>query len=171
MKLARLALSIALPVALGCAASPAGNSAGEIARVYAEQGRWRTAQRQIEIAVRQDPRNVALRHQAAWIHREAGDDEAALLHLEVLVQQLEPQNGEAWIQIGDLERDRGNLQDAYVAYRRAASLAPESLRAVSGLALAADGLGFEAEAEAAYARWAELERQQGVDEVPGSPTP
>jgi len=46
-----------------------------------------------------------------------------------------------------------------VAYRRAAELAPDDIRAVSGLALTADTLGFEDEARVAYARWAELERE------------
>jgi Flp pilus assembly protein TadD len=47
-----------------------------------------------------------------------------------------------------------------VAYRRASELAPDDVRAVSGLALAADSLGFEDEARAAYARWSELERAE-----------
>jgi Flp pilus assembly protein TadD len=47
-----------------------------------------------------------------------------------------------------------------VAFRRAAELAPDDLRAVSGLARAADNLGFEEEAEAAYARWTQLENAQ-----------
>jgi Flp pilus assembly protein TadD len=46
-----------------------------------------------------------------------------------------------------------------VAYRRAAEIAPDDVRAVSGLALTADTLGFEEEARVAYARWAELERE------------
>jgi Flp pilus assembly protein TadD len=47
-----------------------------------------------------------------------------------------------------------------VAFRRAAELAPTEIRAVSGLALAADKLGFEEEADAAYTRWTQLENEQ-----------
>ena len=74
--------------------------------------------------------------------------------------RLSPRNPESWIALGEIENGRQNVPDAYVAYRRAAELAPGDIRAVSGLALAADSLGFDEEAEGAYARWAELEREQ-----------
>ena len=63
--------------------------------------------------------------------------------------KLSPEEAESWILLGKIENDRENVADAYVAYRRAAELAPDQIRAVAGLALAADSLGFEEEAEEA----------------------
>lgn len=126
-------------------------------------GRVDDAVRQIELAVRQRPRDPGLRQQAARILTRAGELERAVVHLEVGLQ-LAPSDPEISIQLGTLEQRRGNLPDAYVAFRRAADLAPDDLRAVSGLALSAEALGFEEEAAASYARWAELERKQGLED-------
>jgi Flp pilus assembly protein TadD len=71
--------------------------------------------------------------------------------------QRDPDDPEISIRIGELELAAGNTADAYVAFRRAAALSPDDVRAVSGLALAADALGFDDEARAAYARWEALE--------------
>jgi len=71
--------------------------------------------------------------------------------------QRDPDDPELSIRIGELELERGHTADAYVAFRRAAGLAPDDVRAVRGLALAADALGFDDEARAAYARWEALE--------------
>jgi tetratricopeptide (TPR) repeat protein len=151
-----IATTLALVVAVACAA-PAPQGPRAIAEEYAARGRWVEASREIELAVRREPRNPELRRQAAEIHREAGQPAEAVRHLEAAIQ-LTPRDPEIWIELGDLEKGRENIQDAYVAYRRAAELAPDDLRAVSGLALTADSLGFEDEAEKAYQRWNELER-------------
>jgi tetratricopeptide (TPR) repeat protein len=154
-----IAVILGLASIAGCA-NPFGGDPGAVAEAYEQAGRYDEAAREIELAVRSHPRNTALRRQAARIHREGGNDDRALGHLEVLAVDLAPGDAEAWIEIGDLETQRKNIDDAYVAYRRAAQLAPDDIRAVSGLALTADSLGFDEEAEAAYASWAELEQQQ-----------
>ena len=79
-----------------------------------------------------------------------------------MAHQLSPDDPEVSILLGELEQRRENMPDAYVAFRRATQLAPEDIRGWSGLALSAEALGFEAEAVDAYARWAELERDQGL---------
>ena len=56
----------------------------------------------------------------------------------------------------DLER-----YSYYELLNLAAGSTPDDIRAVSGLALTADSLGFAEEARIAYAHWAELERQAG----------
>ncbi len=154
-----IATTLALTALVACS-TPAPRGPGGVAAEYAAQGRWREAAREIELDVRREPGDPALRRQAAAIHREAGHPGEAIRHLEAAIQ-LTPGDPEVWIELGDLEKGRENIQDAYVAYRRAAELAPEDLRAVSGLALTADSLGFEDEAEAAYERWSELERDGG----------
>jgi Flp pilus assembly protein TadD len=121
----------------------------------------------VDLAVRAHPRNVKLRQQAAWIHERAGNTARAVGHLEEAIK-LTPTDPEIWIALGNIETRRDNTADAYVAYRRAAELAPDEIRAVAGLALAADHLGFEEEAEAAYARWAALEEALGIDSLPES---
>jgi Flp pilus assembly protein TadD len=101
------------------------------------------------------PRDIALRRQAAQIYIEADRADRAIEHLEAAIQ-LAPRDGALWIDLAEIERDRENTADAYVAFRRASTLAPTDVRAISGLALSAEHLGFSEEASAAYAKWAEL---------------
>ena len=146
---------------VGCA-SPPPPDPGAVAAAYAEAGRYDEAAREVDLAVRSHPRDPKLRKQAAQIHELAGNPGRAVGHLEAALQ-LAPSDPEIWITLGDIETQRDNTADAYVAYRRAAELAPREIRAVAGLALAADHLGFEEEAEAAYARWSALEAELGGD--------
>jgi cytochrome c-type biogenesis protein CcmH/NrfG len=108
------------------------------------------------------PRDIALRRQAAQIYTEADRADRAIKHLEAAIQ-LAPNDGALWIDLAEIERDRENTADAYVAYRRASALAPDDVRAVSGLALSAENLGFSEEASAAYAKWAELKLSLGSE--------
>lgn len=146
---------LALLLALACAA-PTGTNPGAVAATYAAAGRWDAAAREIDLAVRAHPRDVELRRQAAHIYAQAGNPDRAVAHLETAIE-LAPHNPATWLDLGEIERGRENVPDAYVAYRRASELAPDDIRAVSGLALTADSLGFRDEARGAYARWAELE--------------
>ena len=160
--LPRLApLALALLCAAGCATSGSPHDAGGIAMAYAKAGRHVEAAREIELAVRVQPENVALRQRAASIQAGAGNLAKAVEHLEVAIR-LGPSDPESWIALGSIEKRRGSASDAYVAYKRAAELAPEDLRAVSGLALSADSLGFDEEADRADARWTELAQAQKV---------
>lgn len=152
-----LALGL-LVLGSACAKPPPGPpDPGAVAAEYLAAGRVDEAAREIELAVRAHPSNATLRKQAADIQDQAGHSGKAVGHLESALQ-LTPSDPEAWILLGELETRRENTSDAYVAFRRAAEIAPDDIRAVSGLALAADQLGFEEEAEAAYAHWAELEK-------------
>ena len=166
-----LPLALALAGPAGCASVAPPPAPARIAMAYAEAGRYAEAAREIELAVRAQPEDVALRRQAAAIQAEAGDLTRAVDHLEVAIR-LAPSDPEGWIALGELETRRHNPPDAYVAFRRASALAPEDVRAVSGLAISADSLGFDEEADRAYARWAALERERG-SEAPerGSATP
>jgi Flp pilus assembly protein TadD len=161
-----LPLALALAAAAGCASDAPVLDAAGIARAYAEAGRYAEAAREIELAVRARPEDVLVRRQAAAIQAEAGDLARAVDHLEVAIR-LAPSDPESWIALGELETRRRNPPDAYVAFRRASALAPEDVRAVSGLAIAADSLGFDEEADLAYARWAALERERD----PATPPP
>jgi tetratricopeptide (TPR) repeat protein len=158
------ALLLGLVLFVGCA-SPPPPDPGAVAAAYAEAGHYEEAAREVDLAVRAHPRDLALRRQAAQIHERAGNTGKAVGHLEAALQ-LKPSDPELWITLGDIETQRDNIADAYVAYRRAAELDPDAIRAVAGLALAADHLGFDDEAEAAYARWAELEEELGIDSLP-----
>ena len=136
--------------------APAKRDPGEIARTYLDAERVGEAVREIELAVRRQPRNLDLRLEAAVIHTVAGHLQQAIDHLEN-AQNLSPRSVEATVRLGELEQKRGHATDAYVAFRRAANLSPENVRAVSGLALTAEALGFDAEAARAYTRWEELD--------------
>lgn len=149
--------AVAIFLLLGaCATPPEEPDPGAVAAAYFEASRLDEAAREIELAVRANPRNPALRKQAADIQQAVGNSPKAVGHLESAVA-MTPSDPELWLRLGKIEVERENTADAYVAYRRAAELAPDDIRAVSGLALAADKLGFEEEAEAAYARWTQLE--------------
>jgi len=155
----RFAGCAALASALACTTS-APRTSHDVASAYLEAGRYADAARESERLVRIQPRNLELRLLAAQAHEGTGDLERAMLHLE-MAEEIAPTDGEAAVRIGLLEQGRARADDAYVAFRRATMLTPDDLRAWRGLALTAEALGFEAEAERAYARWAELERTQG----------
>jgi len=146
---------ISLVFLFACAAPQPTAAPGDIAAAYLSAGRLQEASREIELAIRVRPRDVSLRRQAARIYIEADRSDRAIEHLESAIQ-LAPRDGALWIDLAEIERDRDNIADAYVAYRRASTLEPTDVRAVSGLALSAENLGFSEEASAAYARWAEL---------------
>jgi cytochrome c-type biogenesis protein CcmH/NrfG len=164
---ARLPALLLLASTVGCI-HPGPPDPGAVAAAYAQAGQYREAAREIDIAVRSHPHSVALRRQAATIHDKAGNPTSAVGHLEAALQ-MTPSDEGVWLELGDLETRRDNAADAYVAYRRASELAPDEIRAVAGLALAAERLGFDAEAEAAYARWATLEAEGGSDSLPDRP--
>ena len=155
---------IVLAFALACASPPKPPAPGDVAAAYRSAGRLDEASREIELAIRVRPRDVSLRRQAARIFAEADQAERAVGHLEAAIL-LAPQDGTLWLYLADLERDRENIADAYVAYRRASNLLPTDLRAVSGLAYAAEDLGFSDEASLAHARWEALERM--LEREPG----
>lgn len=161
---------LVLGAALACG-TPTRRDPGAVAAAYAAAGRYADASREVDLAVRSHPKDVPLRLRAANYHSQAGQAQRAIDHLEIVVNQLAPRESAAWVQLADLERERENVTDAYVAYRRAADLAPADIRAVSGLALTADSLGFNDEARDAYARWAELERQADQGGTPPANAP
>jgi predicted Zn-dependent protease len=159
----RLAISIfGLCSLFACAGPSTAPAPGDIATAYQSAGRLQEASREIELAIRVRPGDIALRRQAAQIYIEANRADRAIEHLES-ASQLAPRDGALWIDLAEIERARENTADAYVAYRRAATLAPTDLRAISGLALTAENLGFSEEASAAYAKWAELESSLGSE--------
>jgi tetratricopeptide (TPR) repeat protein len=155
-------LILGLCLLFACAAPSTSPAPGDIAAAYQSAGRLQEASREIELAIRVRPRDIALRRQAAQIYIEADRADRAIGHLEAAIQ-LAPSDGAIWIELAEIERDRENTADAYVAYRRAAVLAPDDVRAVSGLALSAENLGFSEEASAAYAKWAELKLSHGAE--------
>ncbi len=152
--------TVVLSFALACAGSSSSPLPGDIAATYTAAGRLEEASREIEVAIRTHPQDVSLRRQAARIYVQAGRTDRAIGHLESAIQ-LAPRDEPLWIELADLELDRENVADAYVAYRTAAKLVPTDLRAVSGLAITAENLGFTEESRTARARRAELERILG----------
>ncbi len=159
----RFALSIInLGFLFACAGPWTSPAPGELAAAYQSAGHLQEASREIELAIQVRPRDISLRRQAARIYVEADRADRAVEHLEAAIQ-LAPRDGALWIDLAEIERDRENTADAYVAYHRASTLAPTDVRAISGLALSAENLGFSEEARAAYAKWAELRRRSGSE--------
>ena len=158
---AALTLLAALALFLGACASGYQGPHG-VAEVYLEAGRHQDAAREAEKELRRYPQNIPLRLIAAEAHAGAGNADRAIEHLELALNAAPGDPGIS-ILLGELEQRRGNLPDASVAFRRASQLGPDEIRAWSGLALSAEALGFEIEAETAYARWARLEEELGLD--------
>jgi Flp pilus assembly protein TadD len=159
----RFALSIfSLNFLFACAGPSTSPAPGDIAAAYQSVGRLQEASREIELAVRVRPRDISLRRQAARIYIDADRADRAVKHLEAAIQ-LAPRDGALWIDLAEIERDRENIANAYVAFRRASALAPTDVRAISGLALSAESLGFSEEASVAYAKWAELTLSFGAE--------
>ena len=79
--LCRLAL-LALALLAACAGPGPGDPAAQ-ANASLAAGRVDDAVHEIELAVRQRPRDPALRQQAARIDTRAGELERAVVHLEV----------------------------------------------------------------------------------------
>jgi len=154
---------LGLALLLGCAEPPRSSAPGDIAAAYQSAGRLQEASREIELAIRVRPQDVSLRRQAARIYVDSKRSDRAVQHLEAALQ-IAPRDGSLWIDLGEIERDRENIPDAYVAFRRASALAPTDLRAISGLALSAENLGFSEEASDAFARWAELKESLEIQE-------
>lgn len=152
--------TILLLLAFGCVTTP--ETPQSVAEAYLEAGRYVDAAREAEAAVRRTPDDPELRMLAARAHDGAGSYERAIDHLEEALE-LSPSDPEISIQLGEIEQGRENVEGAYVAFRRATQLAPDDVRAWSGLALSAEALGFEDEATQAYAEWARLEEEQGLD--------
>jgi Flp pilus assembly protein TadD len=161
LSLATFATLGSVLLGLGCATPDPTRDLRARARAYYSEGAYSEAAVAIEQAVELSPEDPSLRREAARIAVRAGDANRALAHLEAALRS-DDEDPALWSDVAELERDRQNYADAYVAYRRAAELDPEDVRAVSGLALIADHLGFEEEARAAYARWNELEQRNEV---------
>ena len=152
--------ALATTLALGCSmATRLSRDASQRAAAHTAAGDYEDAAREIQIALAVQPEDPRLHLQAANIYRLLGKPGVAVNHLEEALK-LAPHDVQSWIVLGQIESERWNITDAYVAYRRATELAPDDIRAVSGLALAADALGFDEEASRSYARWAELERER-----------
>jgi len=156
-----LALALALCVSLASCRSLAPDPLAP-ARAALADGRPADAAAAAETALRESPRDADLRREAAAILVAAGEPHRAVKELEAAIQWA-PDDPALWVALGEIERDRGQLADAYGAFRRAAELDPDDLEAVSGWALAAEALGLTEEADLAYARWAELEAAKGIE--------
>ena len=126
------------------------------AEAYLDAGRLGEAAREIELAVRAHPDDPELRQTAARINAQAGYLDRAVGHLEEALEKA-PRDPETSILLGEIEQRREKPGEAYVAFRRASKLAPEDPRAIGGLALTAEALGFDKEASDAYATWAEID--------------
>jgi Flp pilus assembly protein TadD len=141
---------------LGACAGPGPRDPALPAETYLDAGRLGEAAREIELAVRAHPEDPELRQTAARINAKAGYLDRAVGHLEAALEKA-PRDPETSILLGEIEQRRDKPGEAYVAFRRAAQLAPDDPRAVGGLALTAEALGFDKEARDAYATWADID--------------
>src|SRR5262245_21360199 len=82
----RRLLALALAAPAGCTSVAPPHAAVKTAMAYSEAGRYAEAAREIELAVRANPEDVALRRQAAELQAEAGDLARAVDHLEIAIR-------------------------------------------------------------------------------------
>ena len=126
----RMAVGLLLCVSgvslVGCQ-SPGANASQNVALVYLDAGRYQDAAREAEQAIRRQPDDPKLRLIAARAHAGLGNTQRAIEHLEVALD-LSPSDPEVSLLLGELEQSQENLPDAYVAFRRATTLAPDEFR-------------------------------------------
>jgi len=150
------AVLLLAPLGLCACLGPKPRDPALPAEAYLDAGRLGEAAREIELAVRAHPDDPELRQTAARINAQAGYLDRAVGHLEEALEKA-PRDPETSILLGEIEQRREKPGEAYVAFRRASKLAPEDPRAIGGLALTAEALGFDKEARDAYATWAEID--------------
>lgn len=104
-----------------------------------------------------DPNRATYHYLSGLVSLEAGAFEAAREALTEAIRLREGRYAEAWLQLGALEREVGDLEAAKEAYRQALEARPRYATAWNSLGLIHLDLAELDEAEAAFRRAAELE--------------
>lgn len=93
---------------------------------YADAGRPEDAARELKTAIELDPADALPRHELAGLQMDEGDYRAAIGQLRD-VTRLEPENFEAWLDLGICYAQKGFFEEAERAYQRAGGLKADEL--------------------------------------------
>jgi tetratricopeptide (TPR) repeat protein len=97
-----------------------------LALTYSDQERFDEATRALERAIELAPDDAFPRHELAAIRMDGGDYRAAIGQLKEVVR-IEPQNFEAWLDLGICYAQKGFYAEAERAYDRARALQRDDL--------------------------------------------
>lgn len=93
---------------------------------YADQGRAEEAKAELRRAIDLDGADAFPRHELAALHMDEGDFRAAIAQLKEVVR-LEPENFEAYLDLGICYAQKGFFEEAERAYARARELNGDDL--------------------------------------------
>lgn len=96
------------------------------AYIHSEDGRYEDAESDLVAALEQKPDMVDAKYQLAALYRNTERDEQALaLFREVAASSDSQQKARALLNVGEMERDAGNIQAAVAAFEGAVEAMPE----------------------------------------------
>ncbi len=96
----------------------------ERAKTFAQKGDWRSARREFEKAVKENPNDTDARMGLTEALLQLGEFARALPHLEWLSKRL-PHHPRVWATLGQVHEHLGDLENAIAALRRAVHLQPD----------------------------------------------
>ena len=122
---------------------------------------WPEAIRLYQLAVERDPSLHRVRVQLGHAHKESGDLYNAGLNYYAVLKHT-PLDDDLHLQIGHLEKLRGNTQRAAAAYQKSAQLNPRNAHAVAEYL----GLALPAQVEEIVARTLPAQVETIIDRAP-----
>jgi tetratricopeptide (TPR) repeat protein len=95
-----------------------------MADIHAKQGDFAKAREELAKVAADSPNDVRVFRRMAWIAEAEGNPEESIKANESIVQ-IEPDNIDAWLSLGSLYADRGDMQKSEAAFTRVVELNPE----------------------------------------------
>ncbi len=99
---------------------------------YADAGRLDEAMKELQTAIQIEPADPFPRHELAALQMDEGDYRSAIGHLKE-VTRLEPENFEAWLDLGICYAQKGFYAEAERAYESAKKLRSDDLLLIYNL--------------------------------------
>ena len=94
---------------------------------YADLDKRDEAKAELQIAIKLDGQDPVARHELAALQMDDGDYRSRAIALLNQVTQLEPNNNEAWLDLGICYAQKGFYEEAERCYGKARELAPDDL--------------------------------------------
>ncbi len=129
-------------------ATPPANDLVRKAELLAARQSWASAVDAYQAAIRESPKDAALRNRLGICYQNAGETKRAQKAYKAAIR-LRNDYAEAWNNLGTLEHAKGNYPEAIAHYTKAAGFKPDSPAAYRNL-----GAAWAARGDLAKAFWA-----------------